>query len=70
MQFQKIKDLKLGGSKPTKRQKIIMKAMWLISTARNALMVLASSFLAYMLHTPEKESAFILTGMFSGLPFF
>ncbi|XP_034247389.1 sodium-independent sulfate anion transporter-like isoform X2 [Thrips palmi] len=69
LSFRKIKDIKIGGSKPTRKQKIIMKTLWLISTSRNALMVLACSFLAYLLHEQGTESVFVLTGKLqSGLP--
>lgn len=69
LSFRKIKDIKIGGSKPTKKQKIIMKTLWLISTSRNALMVLVCSLLAYLLHEPGTESVFVLTGKLqSGLP--
>ena len=61
--IKKIKDIKIGGSKPTKKQKIIMKTLWLISTSRNALMVLVCSLLAYLLHEPGTESVFVLTGL-------
>jgi sodium-independent sulfate anion transporter 11 len=62
--FQKIKDIKLGpkGGKPNQRQKTIMKALWLISTARNVLVVVICSFIAYNLHTEDEDSPFILTG--------
>ena len=41
-----------------------MKALWLISTAKNALVVLASSFLAFVLYSPDKEPAFLITGKY------
>ncbi|XP_021913078.1 sodium-independent sulfate anion transporter isoform X3 [Zootermopsis nevadensis] len=69
--LRKIKDIKLGpeGGKPNKRQKAIMKTLWLISTARNVFVVVICSFIAYNLHTEDEESPFILTGTVrSGLP--
>lgn len=69
LSFRKIKDIKIGGSKPTKKQQILMKTLWLISTSRNALIVLACSLLAYLMHEPDVESPFVLTGKLqSGLP--
>lgn len=71
LSLRKIKDIKIGGSKPTRKQQIIMKTLWLVSTSRNALMVLTCSLLAYLLQPtdPTAESAFVLTGKLqSGLP--
>ncbi|GFG36223.1 hypothetical protein Cfor_11304, partial [Coptotermes formosanus] len=70
--LRKIKDIKLGpkAGKPNQRQRTIMKTLWLISTARNVLVVVVCSFIAYYLH-PENEDPpfFILTGTVrSGLP--
>jgi len=62
--FQKIKDIKLGpkDGKPNQRQRTIMKSLWLISTARNVLVVVICSFIAYYLHVENEGSPFILTG--------
>ncbi|XP_015596315.1 sodium-independent sulfate anion transporter [Cephus cinctus] len=71
--LRKLKDIKLckEGQKPTERQKTLMKVMWLISTARNAIIVIACSAVAYKLETSGSGSPFILTGpVKSGLPSF
>ncbi|KAK3907868.1 Sodium-independent sulfate anion transporter [Frankliniella fusca] len=69
LSFRKIKDIKVGGCKPTRKQQILMKILWLVSTSRNALIVLACSLLAYLMHEPGVESPFVLTGKLqSGLP--
>ncbi|PNF25525.1 Sodium-independent sulfate anion transporter [Cryptotermes secundus] len=71
--LRKIKDIKLGpkDGKPNKRQKTIMKTLWLISTARNVFVVVVCSFIAYNLHAENEDSPFILTGTVrSGLPSF
>jgi len=39
-----------------------MKTLWLISTARNVLVVVICSFAAYYLHAENEDSPFILTG--------
>ena len=39
-----------------------MKTLWLISTARNVLVVVICSFIAYCLHIENEGSPFILTG--------
>ncbi|PSN39859.1 Sodium-independent sulfate anion transporter [Blattella germanica] len=63
--LRKLKDLKLGpkDGKPNQRQKTIMKTLWLISTARNIIIVVICSVLAYVLHqeNSEEEPTFILT---------
>ncbi|XP_033609062.1 sodium-independent sulfate anion transporter isoform X4 [Cryptotermes secundus] len=61
--LRKIKDIKLGpkDGKPNKRQKTIMKTLWLISTARNVFVVVVCSFIAYNLHAENEDSPFILT---------
>lgn len=71
--LRKIKDIKLGpdDGKPNQRQRTIMKTLWLISTARNVLVVVVCSFIAYYLHVENEGSPFILTGTVrSGLPNF
>lgn len=58
------------GEKPTKRQRILTKALWLISTARNAIVVVICSTIAYKLET-SSSSPFVLTGpVRPGLPSF
>ena len=69
--FRKMKDIKLGSSneKPDKHQKILTKVIWLISTARNALVVIVCSTIAYMFNSADSGSQFVLTGpVRSGLP--
>ncbi|XP_001607795.1 sodium-independent sulfate anion transporter [Nasonia vitripennis] len=70
--FRKLKDVKFcgAGEKPTKRQRIFTKALWLISTARNAIVVVICSTIAYKLET-SSSSPFVLTGpVRAGLPSF
>ncbi|XP_076752671.1 sodium-independent sulfate anion transporter isoform X1 [Xylocopa sonorina] len=69
--FRKMKDIKLrsNNEKPNRYQKILMKMIWLISTARNAVIVIVCSGIAYKLNSTESGSPFILTGpVRSGLP--
>ncbi|EFN82619.1 sodium-independent sulfate anion transporter [Harpegnathos saltator] len=70
--FRKMKDIKLYtvGKKPKNYQHVIAKTIWLLSTARNAIIVIVCSAIAYKFHSPETESSpFILTGpVRSGLP--
>lgn len=72
--LRKIKDMKLGppDGKPSPQQRWIMKALWLLSTARNALVVILCSVLAFALASNSSnndEGPFILTGTVrSGLP--
>lgn len=63
-----MKDVKLNNvGKKTKR--IFTKTIWLISTARNAIVVVICSFIAYKYDSSESGSPFILTGpVRSGLP--
>nr|CAD7588522.1 unnamed protein product [Timema genevievae] len=69
--LRKLKDVKLGpkDDKPSDRQRLLMKIFWLVSTSRNALVVIVCSVLAFMFHTSEKGLPFLLTGTVrSGLP--
>ncbi|CAK9817234.1 Sodium-independent sulfate anion transporter [Anthophora quadrimaculata] len=69
--FRKMKDIKLcsNNEKPNKYQRTMMKMIWLISTARNAVIVIVCSAIAYKLNSEEHGSPFILTGpVRSGLP--
>ncbi|OAD55737.1 Sodium-independent sulfate anion transporter [Eufriesea mexicana] len=71
--FRKMKDIKLysNNEKPTKYQRILIKLIWLLSTARNAVIVIICSTIAYKLNSVEHGSPFILTGpVRSGLPSF
>lgn len=60
---QKLKEIKLVGpdGKMTNRQRVISKALWLLSTARNALAVITCSFIAYYFHS-YGYTPFVLTG--------
>nr|CAD7264387.1 unnamed protein product [Timema shepardi] len=69
--LRKLKDVKLGpkDDKPSERQRVLMKILWLVSTSRNALVVIVCSVLAFTFHTSEKGLPFLLTGnVRSGLP--
>ncbi|XP_003708291.1 sodium-independent sulfate anion transporter [Megachile rotundata] len=69
--FRKLKDIKFGSSneKPHKYQRILLKIIWLIATARNALVVIVCSTIAYIFNSADSGSPFILTGpVRSGLP--
>jgi len=66
-----MKDAKLHviSKKSVNYQRIIMKAIWLVSTARNAIVVVICSVIAYKYDSSESGSPFILTGpVRSGLP--
>lgn len=70
--LRKLKEIKLVGpdGKMTNQQRLISKALWLLSTARNALAVITCSFIAYFFHS-YGYTPFILTGTVrSGLPSF
>ena len=67
-----MKDIKLHpvGQKPTERQRIAKKILWLISTARNAIIVIVCSTIAYKMES-KSGSPLVLTGpVRSGLPDF
>ncbi|XP_050298002.1 sodium-independent sulfate anion transporter [Anthonomus grandis grandis] len=71
--LRKLKDLKVhkAGTKPTKSQKSINYTLWLISTSRNAIVVILCSTVAYLYETQGTGSPFRLTGTVkSGLPEF
>ncbi|XP_054285137.1 sodium-independent sulfate anion transporter-like [Macrosteles quadrilineatus] len=68
--LRKVKDIKFTGpeGKMTDRQKLLTKALWLLSTARNALAVVVCSCIAYWCHS-NGHTPFVLTGTVrSGLP--
>ncbi|XP_043280245.1 sodium-independent sulfate anion transporter [Venturia canescens] len=71
--LRRMKDVKLcsdEAAKPTKSQLLVSKLIWLISTARNAIIVVACSTLAYKMEQ-SGGSPFVLTGTVrSGLPTF
>ncbi|KAK9739693.1 STAS domain [Popillia japonica] len=61
--LRKIKDMKLcGGAGKSTRQKYISRLLWLTSTARNALVVVGCSLIAYYCETSGIGSPFLLTG--------
>ncbi|KRT81695.1 hypothetical protein AMK59_5720 [Oryctes borbonicus] len=61
--LKKIKDIKLCGIKHgTKKHKYFSRMLWLISTSRNALVVVGCSVAAYYYETSSKGSPFLLTG--------
>ncbi|XP_066587709.1 sodium-independent sulfate anion transporter-like [Prorops nasuta] len=69
--FRKMKDIRLGTceNKPTTTQRVAMKIIWLVSTARNAIIVTFCSIIAYNMESEKSSSPFILTGpVRSGLP--
>nr|CAH7721953.1 unnamed protein product [Callosobruchus chinensis] len=73
MAMRKMKDFTVHkkNSKPNKNQKIINYGIWLMSTSRNALIVIACSAMAYYYVSKGEESPFLLTGSVkSGLPEF
>ncbi|KAJ8959235.1 hypothetical protein NQ318_022498 [Aromia moschata] len=71
MILRKLKDIKLHkkNAKPTKVQRYLNYAFWLLSTSRNAIVVIACSFVAYFYETKSDGTPFILTGTVKpGLP--
>ncbi|CAG9767312.1 unnamed protein product [Ceutorhynchus assimilis] len=71
--LRKLKDLKVHkkGTKPTKTQSTLNYTLWLISTSRNALVVILCSTAAYLYEAYGGGSPFRLTGnVKSGLPEF
>ncbi|CAH0563579.1 unnamed protein product [Brassicogethes aeneus] len=71
MLLRKLKDLKLHkeDAKPTSNQKILQYLMWLVSTSRNAFVVIICSTVAYLYETNGTGSPFLLTGTVKpGLP--
>ncbi|XP_012262541.2 sodium-independent sulfate anion transporter [Athalia rosae] len=71
--LRKLKDIRLthGNEKPTDKQQLAMKIMWLISTSRNAIIVIVCSVIAYQLKSSGHGTPFVLTGTVrSGLPEF
>ncbi|CAG5101314.1 Similar to Slc26a11: Sodium-independent sulfate anion transporter (Mus musculus) [Cotesia congregata] len=71
--LRKMKDIKWCSrvEKPSKERKILAKVIWLVSTARNAIVVVICSTIAYKMNSTESGSPFVLTGpVKSGLPSF
>ncbi|XP_063995846.1 sodium-independent sulfate anion transporter-like [Diachasmimorpha longicaudata] len=70
LSLRKMKDIKFGSQsgKPSRDRRILAKIIWLISTARNAIVVVVCSTIAYKMNSTT-GSPFILTGpVRSGLP--
>lgn len=68
-----MKDIKWcsRSDKPTRERKILAKIIWLISTARNAIVVIVCSTIAYKMESTKSGAPFVLTGpVKSGLPSF
>ncbi|XP_034936756.1 sodium-independent sulfate anion transporter-like [Chelonus insularis] len=71
--LRKMKDIKWcsKSEKLSRERKILTKIIWLVSTARNAIVVIVCSTIAYQMNSPESEAPFILTGRVKpGLPSF
>ncbi|XP_018570602.1 sodium-independent sulfate anion transporter [Anoplophora glabripennis] len=71
MILRKLKDIKLHkkNEKPTKHQKCFNYLLWLISTSRNAVVVIICSAVAYHYENTSEGSPFLLTGKVkAGLP--
>ncbi|XP_076679781.1 sodium-independent sulfate anion transporter isoform X2 [Andrena cerasifolii] len=71
LMFRKMKDIKFDANneKPNTCQRVLTKVIWLVSTARNAIIVIVCSAIAYKLNSVEFGSPFVLTGpVRSGLP--
>lgn len=66
-----MKDVKIQkkNTKPTKNQQIFNYVVWLISTSRNAIVVILCSTLAYYYEKNEGTAPFVLTGTVkAGMP--
>jgi len=70
--LRKVKDMYTYDKlKPTKKELIISKALWLLSTSRNALVVLVCSTIAFVFYSNWQETPFVLTGKVKpGIPDF
>ncbi|KAJ8915023.1 hypothetical protein NQ315_015998 [Exocentrus adspersus] len=71
MLLRKLKDVKLhkDNEKPTKNQNFLNYILWLVSTSRNAIVVIVCSGVAYYYEKTEAGSPFLLTGTVKpGLP--
>uniref|UniRef100_A0A1Y1MPJ6 SLC26A/SulP transporter domain-containing protein n=1 Tax=Photinus pyralis TaxID=7054 RepID=A0A1Y1MPJ6_PHOPY len=67
--LKKMKDVKIF--KGSRHEKFISRTLWLISTARNALVVITCSVIAYCYESSGTSSPFLLTGSIKpGLPSF
>lgn len=68
--FQKLGMIKIGANTeggPTTRQKVITKSLWLISTCRNAIMVVATGVLGYWFISTRGDSPVKLMGRYTAL---
>ncbi|XP_035729143.1 sodium-independent sulfate anion transporter-like isoform X2 [Vespa mandarinia] len=63
LSFRKMKDIKLCSDekKAPTCQRILSKTIWMLSTARNAIIVIICSVIAYNMNTSESNNPFILT---------
>ncbi|KAF4519538.1 hypothetical protein B566_EDAN009441 [Ephemera danica] len=61
--FRKIKDIKLNSAKGGTRNKILKKSLWLLSTSRNIIIVMACSMIAFAYEASGKGSPFQLIEM-------
>lgn len=71
--MQKIKDIKFGknGSKLSTKERFLSRFLWLLSTSRNAVIVILCSTVAYFYESSGYGSPVILTGTVKpGLPEF
>ncbi|KAF6201239.1 hypothetical protein GE061_005686 [Apolygus lucorum] len=68
--LRKVKDLYvIDKLKSSKNERVIAKSLWLLSTSRNALMVIFCSVLAYVLENNHGSAPFKITGnVRSGIP--
>ncbi|CAH1996912.1 unnamed protein product [Acanthoscelides obtectus] len=73
MALRRMKDFTVNkkNTKPSKNQRVINYGIWLVSTSRNAIIVITCSAIAYYYTSIGEESPFLLTGSVkSGLPEF
>lgn len=68
--LRKVKDLVVVDKRSPKRKRVIAKCLWLLSTSRNALVVVVCSFISFVLHNNNNGSVpYKLTGAVrSGIP--
>lgn len=61
--FQKVKDLVVADKQSPKQQRVLAKSLWLLSTSRNALVVVICSLISFVLHNNDPSNVpFKLTG--------
>ncbi|CAH1391159.1 unnamed protein product [Nezara viridula] len=68
--LRKVKDLVVVDKRSPKQKRVIAKCLWLLSTSRNALVVVVCSFISFVLHNNNNGSVpYKLTGAVrSGIP--